>query len=215
MCRGSAVVALSGKATYLAFATIANCSAGGQPHRAAVTEWSHLVVDHRWYPPLRRAPDGGYRLSDRAIHAHTRVREAGHCGVCGSPGRRLMDIILAQHDIGPGGEQMSAYFVMAKMDNGDGPFDEDLVNERYPTNFMLVPGHVWLVVADADSEGSYDVAKSLGLVSGGTEEASGMVVPAKGYWGFAHKSLWQLLQPDGHPHAADRKGRLVAGEVRD
>ena len=94
---------------------------------------------------------------------------------------------------------MSAYFVMAKMDNGDGPFDEDLVNERYPTNFMLVPGHVWLVVADADSEGSYDVAKSLGLVSGGTEEASGMVVPAKGYWGFAHKSLWQLLQPDGHP----------------
>ena len=107
------------------------------------------------------------------------------------------------------GKRVNAYFVIAKMDVGDAPFDRDLVDEKYPTNYALVPGHVWVVVADSTS--SYDVAKSLGLVSGGTEDASGMVVPAKGYWGFAHKDLWRLLQPEGLSHAADPTGRRMAG----
>ena len=106
---------------------------------------------------------------------------------------------------------MAAYFVMAKMDDGDAPFDETVVNEIFPENYMLVPGHVWLVITDA--EGSYEVAKSLGLVSGGLEEASGMVVPARGYWGFAHKRLWQLLQPDGSNDSADPVGRRSASRM--
>lgn len=106
---------------------------------------------------------------------------------------------------------MAAYFVMAKMDDGDAPFNETVVNESFPENYMLVPGHVWLVITDA--EGSYEVAKSLGLVSGGLEEASGMVVPARGYWGFAHKRLWQLLQPDGSNDSADPVGRRSASRI--
>ena len=99
---------------------------------------------------------------------------------------------------------MNCYFVMAKMDDGDAPFDGELIDETYPDNYPLVPGHVWLVVTRGDS--SFDVAKSLGLVSGGREDASGMVVPAKGYWGFAHRDLWDMLQPEGRPDAADRAG---------
>ena len=44
-------------------------------------------------------------------------------------------------------------------------------------------------------ENSFDVAKRLGLVSGGNEDASGIVVPALAYWGLAHSDLWRLLQP--------------------
>ena len=96
---------------------------------------------------------------------------------------------------------MNSYFVMAKMDDGDAPFDGGLIDEKYPENYPLVPGHVWLVVTR--NESSFDVAKCLGLVSGGKEDASGMVVPAKGYWGFAHRDLWRMLQPEGSPDAAD------------
>ena len=102
---------------------------------------------------------------------------------------------------------MTAYFVMAKMDDGDAPFDSGLVKRTYPENFELVPGHVWLIVSEVTS--SYQVAESLGLVAGGTEEASGMVVPARGYWGFADKEVWRLLLPDGRSDLADPSG--VAG----
>ena len=107
---------------------------------------------------------------------------------------------------------MNSYFVMAKMDDGDAPFDGRLINEKYPENYPLVPGHVWLVVTQ--NESSFDVAKSLGLVSGGMEDASGMVVPAKGYWGFAHRDLWRMLQPEGSPDAADPAGiRRLGGRL--
>lgn len=99
---------------------------------------------------------------------------------------------------------MYCYFVMAKMDENDCEFDGGLVMRTYPRNYPLVPGHVWLVATDEAS--SYDVAKALGLVSGGNEEASGIVVPAQGYWGFAHKDLWQLLQPSGDSRHADSSG---------
>ena len=100
---------------------------------------------------------------------------------------------------------MNAYFVMAKMDDGDAAFDGAFVDEKYPDNYALVPGHVWLVITDRSS--SFEVAETLGLVSGGNEEASGMVVPAKAYWGYAHRDLWRLLQPDGSPASADAVGR--------
>ena len=51
-----------------------------------------------------------------------------------------------------------------------------------------------------------DVAKRLGLVVGGNEEASGIVVPARGYWGLAHGALWRLLQPTGESRNADSVG---------
>lgn len=107
---------------------------------------------------------------------------------------------------------MNSYFVMAKMDDGDAPFDEGLIDETYPDNYPLVPGHAWLVVTR--SESSFDVAKSLGLVAGGREDASGMVVPAKGCWGFAHRDLWRMLQPEGRPDAADPAGvRRLGGRL--
>ena len=99
---------------------------------------------------------------------------------------------------------MNCYFVMAKLDEQDGEFSEELVNQRYPKNYALVPGHVWLVATDERS--SYDVAQALGLVTGGNEEASGVVVPARGYWGFAHNDLWRLLQATGSALHADPKG---------
>lgn len=99
---------------------------------------------------------------------------------------------------------MNCYFVMAKMDEGNGQFSGDLVSEKYPDNYALVPGHVWVVTTDEPS--SHDVAKTLGLVSGGNEEASGIVVPAMGYWGFAHNDLWRVLQPSGVPHIAYQVG---------
>ena len=64
---------------------------------------------------------------------------------------------------------------MAKMDHEDSPFDRELIEQKYPENYPLVPGHVWLVATD--EENSYDVARELGLVSGGNEDASGIVVP--------------------------------------
>lgn len=99
---------------------------------------------------------------------------------------------------------MYYYFVMAKVDQGDAPFDAGLVQSKYPGNYELVPGHVWVVGSDSPS--SFDVAAALGLVAGGTSEVSGVVVPAKGYWGFAPKRLWNVLQPDGYVGEADRKG---------
>ena len=107
---------------------------------------------------------------------------------------------------------MNCYFVMAKMDHEDSPFDRELIERKYPENYPLVPGHVWLVATD--EENSYDVAKGLGLVSGGNEDASGIVVPARGYWGFAHKGLWRLLQPMGDPGMADASGTPRAMQER-
>ena len=107
---------------------------------------------------------------------------------------------------------MNCYFVMAKIDHEDGPFDRALVEQNYPENYPLVPGHVWLV--STSEENSYDVAKRLGLVSGGNEDASGIVVPARGYWGLAHGDLWQLLQPTGETKNADAVGRVRAMEER-
>lgn len=103
---------------------------------------------------------------------------------------------------------MNCYFVMAKMDHEDGSFDSELVERKYPENYPLVPGHVWLVATSEDS--SYDVAKGLGLVSGGNEDASGIVVPARGYWGFADNGLWRLLQPTGETRMAGAAG-LIRG----
>ena len=71
---------------------------------------------------------------------------------------------------------------MAKIDDQDRQFSGDLVEQTYPQNYPLVPGYVWLVATDETS--SYDVAKALGLVSGGNEDASGVVVPAKGVLGL-------------------------------
>ena len=34
---------------------------------------------------------------------------------------------------------MNAYFVMAKMDEGDAAFDGAFVDEKYPDNYALVP----------------------------------------------------------------------------
>ena len=95
---------------------------------------------------------------------------------------------------------------MAKIDDHDREFSGDVIEQTYPQNYPLVPGHVWLIATDETS--SYDVAKALGLVSGGNEDASGVVVPAKGYWGFAHKDLWRLLQPAGSMGDPDTKGLL-------
>ena len=90
-------------------------------------------------------------------------------------------------------KQTNCYIVAAKMDDGDGPFDDDLVEKNYPDNYALVPGHVWLVRSETAS--SHDVATTLGLATGGIEDASGIVVPAKGYWGFGHKTLRRFLAP--------------------
>ena len=107
---------------------------------------------------------------------------------------------------------MASYFVMAKMDDGDAPFDENIVNENFPENYMLVPGHVWLVVADA--EGSYEVANLLALWRrNGRGVWHGCA--CQGYWGFAHKRLWQLLQRDGSSEDADRIGRRTASGKPD
>ena len=105
---------------------------------------------------------------------------------------------------------MNCYFVMAKLDEQNGEFNEELVNQKYPDNYALVPGHVWLVATEEAS--SYEVALALGLVTGGNEEASGVVVPARGYWGFAHNDLWRLLQATGSAMDADPMGfrRLAA-----
>ena len=102
---------------------------------------------------------------------------------------------------------MNAYFVMAKMDDGDAPFDRELIKRTFPEHYEIVPGHAWAVLSEHAS--SYDVAKSLGLMSGGTEEASGMVVSPKSYWGFAEKELLRLLQSVGEGKPRDSEG--VAG----
>ena len=100
-------------------------------------------------------------------------------------------------------KRMNPYFVMAKMDEGDAPFDRELVERTYPENYELVPGHVWAVLSEQTS--SYDVAKTLGLMSGGTEDASGMVVAPRGYWGFAEKKLLRLLQSASENKPSDSK----------
>ena len=99
---------------------------------------------------------------------------------------------------------MNPYFVMAKMDQGDAPFDCELVERTYPENYELIPGHVWAVLSEQTS--SYDVAKTLGLMSGGMEDASGMVVDPRGYWGFAEKKLLRLLQSASERKQPESKG---------
>ena len=89
-------------------------------------------------------------------------------------------------------KRLNRYFVMAKMDEGNAPFDCEFIDRAYPENYELVPGHVWAVLSEQTS--SYDVAKTLGLMSGGTEDASGMVVAPRDYWGFADRKLLRLLQ---------------------
>lgn len=87
----------------------------------------------------------------------------------------------------------NCYVVAAKMDHGDAPFEIEVASV-YPDSYELVPGHVWVVSAPR-GVGAVDVAKTLGLISGpgGREDASGIVVPAVGYWGYAHKDMWKLM----------------------
>lgn len=79
------------------------------------------------------------------------------------------------------------------MDENDAPFRLD-VAAVYPDNYPLVPGHVWFISAPP-GPGAYDVAENLKLGAGpsGIEDASGLVVPAEGYWGYGQKKLWDFL----------------------
>ena len=94
----------------------------------------------------------------------------------------------------------NCFVVAAKMDKGDAPFAIE-VSRVYPDSYELVPGHVWVVSAPRDAR-AYDVARELKLISGpdGLAEASGLVVPADGYWGYGHKDLWDLMDA---PYRAD------------
>ena len=103
---------------------------------------------------------------------------------------------------------MNCFFVMAKLDEHDREFSGELVGEKYPANYALIPGHVWVVATNESS--SHDVAKTLGLVVGGNTEASGVVVPASGYWGFAHNDLWRFLQREEAVGNESQKGLLHA-----
>ncbi len=67
-----------------------------------------------------------------------------------------------------------------------------------------MPGHVWAILSERDD--SFDVAKSLGLTSGGTQEASGMVVPAKRFWGFADLELLRFLESVDRDRVVKPKG---------
>ena len=88
----------------------------------------------------------------------------------------------------------NCFLVAAKMDEGDAPFEIE-VADVYPESYELVHGHVW-VVSVPPGVGAVDVAKKLGLISGpgGIEDASGLVVPAVGYWGYGHKDMWNLME---------------------
>ena len=97
----------------------------------------------------------------------------------------------------------NCYIVGAKVDEGNSAFDVD-VGEIYQDSYELVPGHVWVVRAPAD-EDTFDVAKHLGLFTGGNHEASGLVVPAIGYWGYGPKSMWNLMDSPYRGEKALRK----------
>ena len=103
---------------------------------------------------------------------------------------------------------MNCFFVMAKLDEQDREFNCELVDEKFPANYALIPGHVWVVATDQPS--SHDVARALGLVADGNTEASGVVVPALGYWGFAHNDLWRFLQREEQVAGEGQKGILHA-----
>ena len=95
----------------------------------------------------------------------------------------------------------NCYIVAAKMDQGDAPFDV-AVPSVYPDSYELVAGHVW-VVSVPQGVRAVDVGKALGLIAGpsGFEDASGIVVPAIGYWGYAHRDMWKFM--DAPFQAAD------------
>ena len=96
----------------------------------------------------------------------------------------------------------NCFLVVAKMDEGNAPFIVE-VGLKYPNNYELVPGHAWIVSAPVESR-AFDVAKDLGIVSGqgGIENASGIVVPTDGYWGYAHQDMWDLMDAPFRADAA-------------
>lgn len=87
----------------------------------------------------------------------------------------------------------NCFVVIAKMDENDAPFRLD-VAAVYPDNYPLVPGHVWVISAPPGT-GAYEVAENLKLGAGpsGIEDASGLVVPAEGYWGYGQKKMWDFM----------------------
>lgn len=105
----------------------------------------------------------------------------------------------------------NCFVVAAKMDDGDSPFSVK-VAEVFPEHYELIPGYVWVVSAATDAR-AFDVANALHLVSGegGLDDASGLVVPAAGYWGYGHKAMWDFMDA---PYRADEavlraKGRAA------
>ena len=100
---------------------------------------------------------------------------------------------------------MKCFLIAAKTDEHSQPFDTQLVEAKFPERYELIAGHVWVVVTD-EAQTSYDVAKTLGLVEGSASkpDTSGVVVPMNGYWGFAHKDMWRLLEQGSN--AYDPKG---------
>ena len=95
----------------------------------------------------------------------------------------------------------NCFLVVAKMDEGDRPFPTQ-VELLFPKCYELVPGHAWIIEAPS-GDSAFDVAKVLGLHSEGDENASGIIVPARGYWGYAHKDMWNVLDA---PAGADVAG---------
>lgn len=86
------------------------------------------------------------------------------------------------------------YMIVAKTDEGDGPFDVGSINQKFPTHYALIEGHAWVVWAPDHTK--EEVAQAVGLVPGGKTEASGVVVPMLDYTGFADNKLWDLIK---HP----------------
>ena len=99
----------------------------------------------------------------------------------------------------------NCFVVIAKMDKDDAPFDLD-VDQIYPENYPLVEGHVW-VISTPPGVGADEIAENLRLISGpdGISDASGLVVPADGYWGYGPKDMWDFMDAPYRGDAAMRR----------
>lgn len=76
----------------------------------------------------------------------------------------------------------------------DGEDHAAVVEEQFPVHrYELLPGKAWAVAAEDRMVTASDVSSMIGLGSSNGGRV-GVVIPFRGYYGYADAALWQKLE---------------------
>ncbi|MDE0128869.1 MAG: hypothetical protein OXQ86_04810 [Gammaproteobacteria bacterium] len=83
---------------------------------------------------------------------------------------------------------MNKYLIVL---TSEGEGSATVIEEQFPDHrYELLPGKVWAVAVEDNKVTASDICNQIGLGTGDNERV-GVVIPFRGYYGYADAALWQ------------------------